>query len=222
MHRPRAFHPLDPRTARQRLTYATIIGIVAWFVTPASLALETRLLIAWNVGGLVLLTFALAIILRADVTETRRRAASHDPGRTAVWLIVLGSSTLSLFFAIATSRHTKDLPHLDGAALLALSLFAVALAWLLTHVAFTLRYAHLYYRSGRDGEGGLELPGGEKPDDLDFAYFAFTLGMCFQVSDITITDRTIRHTALAHGMLSFAYNTGILALTVNLVIAQLS
>jgi uncharacterized membrane protein len=60
----------------------------------------------------------------------------------------------------------------------------VLIAWLLTHTAYTLRYAHLYYRDDEEGIGGLEFPGKEPSDALDFAYFAFTLGMCFQVSDV--------------------------------------
>jgi uncharacterized membrane protein len=93
--------------------------------------------------------------------------------------------------------------------------------WLLTHTAFTLRYAHLYYRGGADSEGGIEFCGDDKPADLDFAYFAFTIGMCFQVSDATIGDRTIRHTALLHALVSFIYNTGILALVLNIAMSQL-
>jgi uncharacterized membrane protein len=96
------------------------------------------------------------------------------------------------------------------------------ISWLLTHAAFTLRYAHLYYRSGVDSEGGIELGGDDKPDDLDFAYFAFTIGMCFQVSDVTISNRLIRRTALLHALVSFAYNTGILAVVLNIVVSQLS
>ena len=69
---------------------------------------------------------------------------------------------------------------------------------------------------------GVEFPGGEPPDDLDFAYFAFTIAMCFQVSDATVSSRQIRHTVLAHALLAFAYNTVILALALNLIVGQLS
>jgi len=94
---------------------------------------------------------------------------------------------------------------------------AVVTAWAMTHTAYTLRYAHLYYRDDGDGEGGLVFPGDTKPTYLDFAYFAFTLGMCFQTSDVAITSRPIRRTVLAHAALSFAYNTAILATAVSLV-----
>jgi uncharacterized membrane protein len=91
-------------------------------------------------------------------------------------------------------------------------------AWALTHTAYTLRYAHLYYRDDGDGEGGLAFPGKEAPAYLDFAYFAFTLGICFQTSDVTITSRLIRRAVLGHAVLSFAYNTTIVATAVSLVV----
>jgi len=102
-----------------------------------------------------------------------------------------------------------------------MSVATVGLSWLVTHTAFTLRYAHLYYRGGPADEGGLEFPGDDKPDDFDFAYFAFTIGMCFQVSDVAVTDRHIRRTALLHSLMSFAYNTVIIALVLNLVMGHL-
>ena len=52
---------------------------------------------------------------------------------------------------------------------------------------------------------------------MDFVYFSFTIGMTFQVSDVQITDPAMRGLALTHGILSFFYATGILALTVNMV-----
>jgi uncharacterized membrane protein len=94
------------------------------------------------------------------------------------------------------------------------------LSWFVTHTSYTLRYAHLYYREDDEGIGGVEMPGSEKPTYFDFAYFAFTLGMCFQVSDMTITSGQIRRAALGHAMLSFAYNTFILAFTLNLVFSS--
>ena len=85
-----------------------------------------------------------------------------------------------------------------------------------------MRYAHLYYRDDAEGEGGLKFPGEHKPDDYDFAYFAFTIGMCFQVSDVLVTSRQIRRSVLFHAVISFAYNTVILALVLNLLFGILT
>jgi uncharacterized membrane protein len=88
-------------------------------------------------------------------------------------------------------------------------------------VVFALRYAHLFYRDDDEGVGGLGFPGKSPPDLFDFAYFSFTLGMTFQVSDVVIESQQIRRTALLHAVLSFAYNSAILALVINLVVARL-
>lgn len=218
---PRAVPWIDPRKARHRLLLAVALGMLAWFVTPSHLSRVTRGLVAGDVAGLTLLAIAAWIILRADSDETRRRAAAFDPGRTLVWLVVLAVSSVSLLAATFVLRHAKSLPGDEGHLLTLLAIATAIISWLLTHTGFTLRYAHLYYRSGQDSEGGIGFPGDDKPDDLDFAYFAFTIGMCFQVSDSSITERVIRRTALLHALVSFAYNTGILALVLNIVMAQL-
>jgi uncharacterized membrane protein len=96
---------------------------------------------------------------------------------------------------------------------------------MLVHTVFGLRYAHTFYgdpdgpAGPKSHAGGLEFPGDREPDYMDFAYFSFTIGMTFQVSDVVITSRDFRKLVLAHGMLSFGFNTVILALTLNTVSA---
>lgn len=100
--------------------------------------------------------------------------------------------------------------------LVVVTLFA---SWLMTHTSFALRYAHEYYsrdENGKDFDRGLEFPNEKRPDYLDFLYFALVLGMTFQVSDVQITARKMRRLATVHGLLSFLFNTIILALTVNI------
>ena len=63
----------------------------------------------------------------------------------------------------------------------------------------------------------IDFPGGERPDYHDFAYFAFTVGMCFQVSDVQVSSRQIRRTVLHHALLPFAYSTAIIAFVLNLL-----
>jgi len=99
------------------------------------------------------------------------------------------------------------------------------LGWLLIHTTFIFRYAHLfYYDSDQDGtaQRGLDFPGTKDPDDYDFAYFSFVIGMTFQVSDVQITDPGVRSLALVHALLSFGYNTAIIALGVNLASSLLN
>ncbi len=97
------------------------------------------------------------------------------------------------------------------------------LSWLLTHVVFALRYAHEWDAPRGDGHPreGLEFPGGQPPDYMDFLYFSLVLGMTFQVSDVQITARRLRRLATLHGLIGFLYNTVIIALTVNIAASLL-
>ncbi len=92
----------------------------------------------------------------------------------------------------------------------------IGLSWAAIHTTFALHYAHEYYRGT---VGGLAFPGDgkEEPDYWDFVYFSFVIGMTAQVSDVGITDRIIRRTATVHGIVSFVFNTALLALTINIV-----
>lgn len=183
---------------------------------PVGVTEAVRVVAAWNCGAITLLAVLWTIILRSSVTETRRRAESNDPGRTSVWVLVVAANAFSLFAATAILRQARQMPTDQSGVLIALCLCTVVTAWALTHTVFTMRYAHLYYRAGRDQGSGLIFPGNAPPDDFDFAYFAFTVGMCFQVSDVVVTGRSLRRAVLVHSLLSFGYNTIILALSLNL------
>ncbi len=195
--------------------YALCGGLVALY--PQN-DIWLRGLAGWVVASTVALVYQGWQILHTNPEKTRRRASLEDPGRTIVWLIILTGCAFSLAASLVLMGE-KEMVANRG-LLVCACLWAVLSAWFLTHTSFTLRYAHLFYRD-EGKEGGLEIPGGEAPDDWDFAYFSFTLGMCFQTSDIGISDRSIRRTALLHSILSFFYNTAILALTFNLIMNHL-
>jgi uncharacterized membrane protein len=218
----RYYSPLDPRRAAGRIILAIVVGALAAFLVPSEHGWATLTVVGWDVGAVSHLTFIWWLIWTSDPKETRCRSAAADPGRTTVWLLVLAASFFSLFAGVFVLRHARTLEPNESALLVALCIVAIVASWALTHTAYTLRYAHLYYRDDDEGEGGLTFPGDRKPDDLDFAYFAFTIGMCFQVSDVSISSPQIRRAALSQAVLSFAYNTVILALVLNLVFAFLN
>jgi uncharacterized membrane protein len=177
-----------------------------------------RLVAGWDAFALVLLTLAWSVIWSEDAARTRARAAGEDPGRRMVWVFTLAASSASLFAAVVVLRQAHHLAPGRAALWLGLCVTAVGSAWLLTHTSWALRYAHLYYRGGREGVGGLTFPGERDPDQLDFAYFAFTVGMCFQTSDVAIASPRIRRAVLFHAVQSFAFTTAIIALALNLVV----
>ena len=109
----------------------------------------------------------------------------------------------------------------DAAFNLAVTVTSILLSWLMVHTTFTFHYAHLYYDdhendSSRHAEG-LDFPSEKMPNYLDFAYFAFVIGMTFQVSDVQITSGKLRRVALFHGLLAFALNTFVVAFTINII-----
>lgn len=102
---------------------------------------------------------------------------------------------------------------------LAVAVGAVFCSWVLLHSLFTIRYAHLYY--GHPAERAVDFPGTDQPDYLDFAYFSFVIGMTGQVSDVSIRSQAVRRLALLHGLVSFLFNTIIIAITINLLAGML-
>jgi uncharacterized membrane protein len=216
--RSRAFAKHDPRQARGRLVVAIGVGLLVATVARARLGAAVSAIAGWDAAALSMGVLAWVLIFRTDVKQTRRLAASEDPGRGAVWVIVILASVFSLFATVGVLRGARVCSVELRPIFVMLSLGAVASAWTLTHTAYTLRYAHLYYRDDGDGEGGLSFPGEQAPAYIDFAYYAFTIGMCFQTSDVTITSRQIRRATMAHAVLSFTYNTAILATAVSLVV----
>jgi uncharacterized membrane protein len=214
----RSFARFDPRRAAGRMVLAAIASVVAAFSLPKSASEALHVVVAWDAGSLSYLALAWSILWTATPQQTKRRAGAEDPGRTFAWILVLLASTFSLFTCSVVLRRAKTIASPgEAGALVAACLFAVMSAWALTHTAYALRYAHLYYRDDHEGVGGLEFPGHVPPDAFDFAYYSFTIGMCFQVSDVCITSRQIRRATLGHAVLSFLYNTAVLALALNLV-----
>jgi uncharacterized membrane protein len=213
-----AFPRHIPPHAHGRLAAASALGVMTALLIPARLGIAVHLLAAWDVAALVLTTFAWLIMLRAGPAETHHHAGTHDPGRRAVSVLVIVSSTVSLLATAAILRQARTCPPDFRWLFVVLCILTVASAWLLTHSAYALRYAHLYYRDDDEGVGGLTFPAEAPPCYLDFAYFAFTIGMCFQVSDVSVPSRQIRRAVLGHSVLSFLYNTAILATAINLAV----
>jgi len=213
-----AFPRHVPPHAHARLLTAVALGATTAFLLPARLGMALRLLAAFDAAALVMSTLAWMIFLRAGPHETHQHAGTHDPGRRAVNVLVILTSCVSLLATAVVLRQARAQAPEVRDLFVVLCILAVASAWLLTHSAYALRYAHLYYRDDHEGVGGLTFPGDAPPCYLDFAYFAFTIGMCFQVSDVSIPSRQIRRAVLGHSVLSFLYNTAILATAINLAV----
>ena len=198
--------------ARPRTFFAMAVGIVAFFAQPDSIRLVTRLLISWDIFITLYLILVYAMVLRSGLSHIRRNAVLQDDGRFLILLV----TALGAFASIAAIVSELGATH-RGAAQLSLATVTIALSWAAVHTTFALHYAHDYYRGSK--AGGLQFPSGDEHDHADywdFVYFSFVIGMTAQVSDVGITDKTIRRTATAHGIISFIFNTALVALMVNI------
>ena len=214
------FRFYDPRGALGRVLVGGAIGVAVSLVLHVWFSWTIAALGGWNALGITVGLIAWRGITTCDALATARRAAAEDPGRTSVYVIVVLTSSASILAATVLVSRARD-SHPNVILLLVLCLATVIVSWTLTHTAFTLRYAHLFYREDDEGVGGIEFPGGENPCYSDFAYLAFTIGMCFQVSDMTLSSRQVRKVVLLHAALSFFYNTAILAFVLNLVFGRM-
>jgi uncharacterized membrane protein len=204
--------PLRVVYARPRTFLAVLIGIVAFFLLPASLRLVTRLLISWDIFAALYLALVYTMMFRSGLTRIRRNAVLQDDGRFVILLVTaLGAfaSIGAILFELGASH--RSVPQLT------LATVTIALSWAAVHTIFALHYAHDYYRRAKPG--GLQFPSGDEHDHADywdFVYFSFVIGMTAQVSDVGITDKIIRRTATVHGIISFVFNTALVALMVNI------
>src|SRR6266480_5831082 len=198
--------------ARPRTFISMAIGIVAFFLLPGSLRLVTRLLLGWDIFIAFYLVLVYVMVLRSRLAYIRRNAVLQDDGRFLLPLVV----ALGAFASIAAIVYELGANH-RGTPELTLATVTIALSWAAVHTVFALHYAHEFYRGAKPG--GLQFPSGDQHIDADywdFVYFSFVIGMTAQVSDVGITDRTIRRTATAHGIISFIFNTALVALMVNI------
>jgi uncharacterized membrane protein len=203
-------------------TYRLLLGLAAagatWLLVPAALGTLGCLVAAWDAFGVVTLALLWASIFTADAARIRAVAAAEDLSRAVSFLFVLVAACASLLGATALLKTTAHLRPGELAQHLSLSVVAVGAAWLLVHTVFTLRYAHVYYEANEDGSdvGGLDFPGHDpEPDYLDIAYFAFVIGMTAQTADVSISGRHLRRLALLHGLISFIFNTTLVALVIS-------
>lgn len=198
--------------ARPRTFIAVAIGVMAYFLLPGSLRAATRLLISWDIFVGLYLVLVTTLVLRSGLAHIRRNAVLQDDGRFLILLV----TALGAFASIAAIVLELDAKH-RAAPELVLATLTIALSWAAVHTTFALHYAHEFYRGAKPG--GLDFPKGhedEEPDYWDFVYFSFVIGMTAQVSDVGVTDKTIRRTATAHGIISFVFNTALVALMVNI------
>jgi uncharacterized membrane protein len=200
-----------------RIAPARFIGFTLAMIAASALAMAVGL----TPGRALMLGFDLASagflgalwpLLDDESDDMRRRARDNDANRAGL-LALTGLVMLVILVAVANELGGPS--QRDGAALVIVTL---ALAWLFSNTVYALHYAHLFYsqNSGKDA-GGLDFPDDDEPDYWDFVYFAFTLGMTFQTSDVSIANRAMRRVVTGHCLAAFVFNLGVIAFTINVL-----
>lgn len=199
--------------AFHKLILSFISGILVYSVVPDLDDTLIHVMIGWDAGSLVLLILSWISFVTIDAQQIAEQSKKQDESRFLIFLIVLISALASMTPIVELFIHkTPFLPVAIG---------GLVLSWCLVHTIFTLRYAHLFYGNdagkNNDIAGGIIFPEDKHPDYLDFAYFSFVIGMTFQVSDVEVSSKRIRRLVLMHGLVSFCFNTFIVALTINVI-----
>ncbi|MDZ8067386.1 MAG: DUF1345 domain-containing protein [Nostoc sp. DedQUE08] len=207
--------------SRPRLIIATGLAVLVSVILPHSLHLPTRILCAWNSG----IDFFLAItwwkMIKANPEKIRRYAESEYEGHLAIFMLVIAAACASVL-AIGFLLDKKGLSIIQLTLHVVLSIMTIIGSWLLVHTMFAVQYAHSYYKyinhnHSEEITRGLDFPHNDYPDYWEFLYYSFVVGMTSQVSDVQTTSPGMRRLTLLHGILSFFFNTTILAMSINII-----
>jgi uncharacterized membrane protein len=203
---------------RPRVYLAAATGLIVLLGLPHSIPTSLRGTFAWNAGGLVYLVLALMIMRRCGVDVIRSRAARQDDSGIVILgviLLAIGASFLAIAELIGLAKTAGSEARIWYLALAGSTIFV---SWLVTQVMFAFHYAHEHYspHGSHAIEGGLDFPADRHPDYWDFIYFSTSIGATSQTSDVSIKSKEIRRLVTLHAVVSFFFNTMVLALTINL------
>jgi uncharacterized membrane protein len=215
-----AYFKLHPR-----LFIAAGVGAVIGVVLPESWGSLVRVVFSWDAAATLYNVLAWIMMLRGTEATIRYKASLQDESGWTLLMISAAAALISLC-AIVGLLGGKDIPDPEKTLRLVLAIYTIINSWFFLHTLFTLHYAHEHYGAGQGDKGktrgGLQFPGTDPtPGYVDFAYYSFTIGMTAQTSDTAVTTTSMRGLTLAHGILTFFFNTVILALSINIAASLL-
>ncbi|MEH2374064.1 DUF1345 domain-containing protein [Nostoc sp.] len=213
------FKNFDPRP---RLIFAVGLAILVSVILPHWLHLPTRILCAWNSGVDFFLAVTWWKMIKATPEKIRRYAENKYEGHLAIFMLVIAAACASVLAIVFLLTDKKGVSKLLLNLHVILSIMTIVGSWLLVHTMFAVQYAHSYYKyinrnNSQEITGGLNFPDNDHPDYWEFLYYSFVVGMTSQVSDVETKSPAMRRLTLLHSILSFFFNTSILAMTINIV-----
>lgn len=213
---------LKKNDALRRILISLIVAGLVYFILPSSKLLATRIIMTWDIGVICLLILTWKMMSHATPERMRRDAQIEDESRLTILILFVASAGASLLAIAYILKNSQGLLQWQLTLHIGFAFVTIIISWLLVHTLFAIHYAHLYYgdsnsNSPAKNSAGLDFPQESKPDYWDFLYFSFVIGMTCQVSDVAISTRPMRRLALIHGVLTFFFNTVILALSINII-----
>ncbi|RPI82015.1 MAG: DUF1345 domain-containing protein [Planctomycetaceae bacterium] len=211
------------RLERPATRFAAAIATgVAVFLATSSLYFELRVLLTYNALVGIYLMLLLSRMLRTDADCAAIFLNRSEPSGLLMLLVTPVISTFGLTAVGILVENDPSWPRSMHTARLVLSLLAIFLSWLLLNVGFASHYARLFFAEIGGPQGttirrGLEIPNKDRGDYWDFLYDSFTIAMCYQTSDIAVTDERIRRLTLIHALISSLYGAVIFGLVVNVI-----
>ena len=204
---------------RPKVYLAVLVGALAAYLLPATISGNFRTAIAFDVGSVIYLVFSVYLMQACGAAEMRRRAAVQDEGAAVILLLVVVAVALSFWTILGVLSEAKQVSGTGKTMHVSLAASTILLFWLVTQIAFTFHYAHVFYQPDEGPEpfeGGLAFPADDTPDYWDFLYFATSIGAASQTSDVSIRTKSLRRLVTLHAILSFFFNTAVLALAINI------
>lgn len=215
-------HPFFRSHHHPRLALALLTGSASALALPGSWLWITRILAGWNIAAWAYLCLMGWLMMRADHAMVQKIAAQEDKGAVAVLAIMSISAIASLAAIVLELAAAHSLPEGQRAMPYILTGATVLGSWGLVGTMFTIHYARLFYRAPA-GKRPFVFPDQEEnPNYWDFLYFAFTIAVAAQTSDVIILNHSMRKAVLAQSLLSFLFNMAILGFSVNIAAGVLA
>jgi len=205
---------LGQRIAPPRFIAFALVAVAVGLWSIPAFGWHSGVPLAFDAGAIIFLLSCIPL-LGASTDAMRAAAIRNDANRTLL-LLLSAAIAIVLLAAIGVELAQRGTPEPRVVVLVVATLL---LAWTFANTIYALHYAHLFYTADDAGKdsGGIDLPDTDEPDYWDFVYFAFTLGMTFQTSDVSITSRTMRRTVTGHCLIAFVFNLGVVAFSVNVL-----
>ena len=215
--------PIGPFASRPRLVGAILVGLAAGLclaLAPTTLQTSSRVIAAWDAACSWFIGATLVGMSGRKGGDIQARAAAQDDGRGMILGLVLLATAASLA-AVGVELSAAKADHGVFKTLrIAFAFYTVVASWFVAQLIFAIHYAHEYYSLADFPPGalnkGLKFPEGGEPDYWDFLHFSVVIGVASQTADISFDSRRLRRIGTVHSLLAFAFNTVVVALTINL------